>query len=27
MPMWCLLWYLLLGIWAVLCASVKWKEG
>jgi Disulfide bond formation protein DsbB. len=27
MPMWCLLWYLLLGIWAVLCAMVKRKEG
>ena len=26
MPMWCLVWYLLLGVWAVLCASVKWKE-
>ena len=27
MPMWCLVWYLLLGIWAVLCAMVKRKEG
>lgn len=26
MPMWCLVWYLLLGVWAVLCASVKWKK-